>query len=176
MFIRPLLVFGALLLTIVGLLLTPHAEAGESRVQAPDWTLEEVGGATVSLHRDARGVPAVLFFWASWCPPCGAALPAMESLYREFAPRGVRFYALNIWEDGDAVGYFRAHGYRLPLFLTADLVAEDYGIEGTPGVVVIDRQMGIQELHVDGAAPREMAGVVRQYLRAELNRNIVTQR
>ena len=87
----------------------------------------------------------------------------------------MRFYALNIWEDGDALGYFRAHGYRLPLFLTADLVAEDYGIEGTPGVVVIDRQMGIQELHVDGAAPREMAGVVRQYLRAELNRNIVTQ-
>ena len=174
--LRRLPACGPLLLMFLGLLLAPRVEAGESRLLAPDWTLEAVGGGAVSLHRDARGVPAVLFFWASWCPHCGAALPAMESLYREFAPRGVRFYALNIWEDGDAVGYFRVHGYHLPLFLTADLVAEEYGIEGTPGVVVIDRQMGIKELQVDGAAPREMADVLRQYLRAELNRDIVTPR
>ena len=174
--LRHLPACGLLLLMVLGLLLGPHVEAEESRLLAPDWTLEKVGGGSVSLHRDARGVPAVLFFWASWCPHCGAALPVMESLYQEFAPRGVRFYALNIWEDGDAVGYFRAHGYHLPLFLTADLVAEEYGIKGTPGVVVIDRQMGIKELHVDGVSPREMADVLRQYLRAELNRDIVTQR
>jgi thiol-disulfide isomerase/thioredoxin len=137
---------------------------------APDWTLSSSDGKSVEFHRDARGAPAVLFFWASWCPHCGAALPYMEALYQEFAPRGVRFYAMNIWEDGDAVAYFARHGYHLPLFLAADLVAEDYGVQGTPAVIVIDRGMRIADLNIDGAAPDEIAASLRLYLNATLKR------
>lgn len=135
---------------------------------APDWSLDAEDGARVDFHVDARGAPAVLFFWASWCPHCGRALPVMERLYQEFAPRGVHFYALNVWEDGDAVAYFRDHGYHLPLFLAADLVAEDYGIEGTPGIVVTDEQLRIVDLDIDGAPPATIAAVLTDYLRGRL--------
>ncbi|MCC6707970.1 MAG: TlpA family protein disulfide reductase [Gammaproteobacteria bacterium] len=147
---------------------TPAAWAATS-VTAPDWTLDSSTGRSVQFHRDARGAPAVLFFWASWCPHCGAALPAMEALYQQFAPRGVRFYAMNIWEDGDAVAYFARHGYHLPLFLAADLVAEDYGVEGTPAVIVVDGEMHIRDLNIDGAAPEEIAASLRLFLEAALN-------
>lgn len=139
-------------------------------VTAPDWTLDSSTGRSVQFHRDARGAPAVLFFWASWCPHCGAALPAMEALYQQFASRGVRFYAMNIWEDGDAVAYFARHGYHLPLFLAADLVAGDYGVEGTPAVIVVDSDLHIKDLNIDGAAPDEIAASLRLYLEAALNR------
>lgn len=136
---------------------------------APDWTLETSTGRSVHFHDDARGAPSVLFFWASWCPHCGAALPAMAALHQEFAPRGVHFYAMNIWEDGDAVAYFKRHGYHLPLFLAADLVAEDYGVEGTPAVIVVDPDLKLRDLNIDGAAPREIAASLRLYLDAALN-------
>ena len=152
-------------------MLSADAHAGPAGPFAPDWTLASSAGKTVEFHRDARGAPAVLLFWASWCPHCGAALPYMEAVYQEFAPRGVRFYAMNIWEDGDAVAYFAKHGYHLPLFLAADLVAEDYGVEGTPAIVVVDRAQRIRDLKLDGAAPDEIAASLRLYLNAELNQN-----
>lgn len=117
---------------------------------APDWTLTRGDGSPLHFRDDARGRHAVLFFWTTWCPHCARALPHLEALHREFAPRGVRFYALDIWEDGDAVAYFHAHGYHLPLFLAADLVAEDYGIEGTPGIVVVDPAGRRVDLALDG--------------------------
>lgn len=149
------------------LVLAPSLQAAD--VTAPDWSLESSSGQTVQFHRDARGAPSVLFFWASWCPHCGAALPAMEALYQQFAPRGVHFYAMNIWEDGDAVAYFARHGYHLPLFLAADLVAEDYGVEGTPAVIVVDSHLVVRDLNLDGAAPEEIAASLKLYFDATLN-------
>lgn len=151
----------------VALSLPAAAERGAGI--APDWSLSTSEGRHVEFHAEARGAPAVLFFWASWCPHCGAALPHMEALYQEFAPRGVHFYAMNIWEDGDAVAYFAKHGYHLPLFLTADLVAEDYGVTGTPAVIVVDGDLRIRDLNIDGAAPAEIAASLRLYLNAALN-------
>lgn len=166
---RPVIFLTFLLMMLA--LLGARADAEPTGSLAPDWTLVSIDGKTVEFHRDARGVPAVLFFWASWCPHCGAALPYMESLYQEFAPRGVRFYAMNIWEDGDAVAYFVTHGYHLPLFLAADLVAEDYGVQGTPDVIVVDRGLRVRDLNIDGAAPDEIAASLRLYLNAALNRS-----
>ena len=132
--------------------------------QAPDWMLTRSDGQPLSFQEDARGRHAVLFFWTTWCPHCARALPHMEALHREFAPRGVRFYALDIWEDGDAVAYFHARGYHLPLFLAADLVAEDYGIEGTPGIVVVDPEGRLVDLALDGLPPARMAEKLRAHL------------
>lgn len=158
------------LLLASALSMVAAAQADDAR--APDWTLTSSNGQTVEFHRDARGAPAVVFFWASWCPHCGAALPSMEALYQEFAPRGVHFYAMNIWEDGDAVAYFSRHSYHLPLFLAADLVAEDYGVDGTPAVVVVDSQLRIVDLNLEGAAPADIAASLRLYLSAALNQNL----
>lgn len=149
--------------TLLALLwLTCPAWANESL--APDWTLTNADGEPHHFQDDARGRYAVLFFWTTWCPHCARALPHIESLHRQFAPRGVRFYALDIWEDGDAVAYFRAHGYHLPLFLAADLVAEDYGIDGTPGIVVVDPQGRRIDLALDGLPAARMAEKLRAHL------------
>ena len=167
----------ALLLLSLAVATAPTLRAADR--EAPDWTLESSTGLAVQFHAQARGAPAVMFFWASWCPHCGAALPVMEALYREFAPRGVHFYAMNIWEDGDAVAYFARHGYHLPLFLAADLVAEDYGVKGTPAVVAIDRSLVVRDLNIDGAAPEDIAASLRLFLEATLNpasRPVVTSR
>jgi cytochrome c biogenesis protein CcmG, thiol:disulfide interchange protein DsbE len=54
----------------------------------PAFTAPAYRGAPISLDQ-FRGHPVVLNFWASWCPPCRAEMPALEAAYRMYRSRGV---------------------------------------------------------------------------------------
>lgn len=57
----------------------------------------------------------------------------------------VTFYILNIWEERDAQAYLAEKGITLPVLVKAESVADRYGIEGVPGLVVVqpDRRIGL---------------------------------
>lgn len=46
---------------------------------APDATVETLDGRTTRLSELIGGRPAVLEFWATWCPLCKALEPAMQA-------------------------------------------------------------------------------------------------
>ena len=142
--------------------------AAETLPEAPDWSLDSASGQTVDYHAQTAGRPSVLMFWASWCPYCRALFPAIEQVREAYAARGVAFYALNVWEDADAEAYMRDHDYRMTLVLAADLVAEDYGVTGTPGVYVVDGQHRIRYVRERGADPHDVARAVSSTLDALL--------
>ena len=50
---------------------------------APDFTLKDINGESVSL-KDFRGKVVLLDFWATWCEPCLHELPALKAIYERF--------------------------------------------------------------------------------------------
>ncbi|HET7265569.1 MAG TPA: TlpA disulfide reductase family protein [bacterium] len=67
----------------------PRARIGtDPGAIAPAFSAPAYRGATVSLDQ-FRGHPIVLNFWASWCPPCRAEMPALEAAYLKYRARGV---------------------------------------------------------------------------------------
>ena len=67
----------------------PRARVGtDPGALAPSFTAAGYSGTQISLDR-FRGHPVVLNFWASWCPPCRAEMPALEAAYKKYASRGV---------------------------------------------------------------------------------------
>jgi peroxiredoxin len=88
------------------------AEAGELRGSAPDFTLQTLDGRTLSLS-EYRGSHVVLVdFWATFCDPCLAAMPALEGLYRKHQQSG--FIVLGVSIDGpDSVAQVRSQVRRL---------------------------------------------------------------
>jgi thiol-disulfide isomerase/thioredoxin len=45
---------------------------------------------------EQRGHVLVLNLWATWCGPCKAEMPLLDSLAKEYAARGVAFVAVSV--------------------------------------------------------------------------------
>ena len=62
---------------------------------APDFKLQDASGKTVSLS-DFKGKVVYLDFWATWCAPCLAEMPASLELRQKFASRDVVFLYVSL--------------------------------------------------------------------------------
>jgi peroxiredoxin len=62
---------------------------------APDFTLSTLEGESVKLS-DYKGKKVILNFWATWCPPCKAEMPHMQSFYEHNKDNGIEIVAVNL--------------------------------------------------------------------------------
>jgi thiol-disulfide isomerase/thioredoxin len=102
-----------------------------------DWEITGSDGKTHKLS-DYRGQLVVLDFWASWCPHCNRAMPAVQQMHDKYGPRGVQLFALNCRDRGDVnpVQYVRDKGFN---YFVADgnTVAIQYRVGSLPAFYVI---------------------------------------
>jgi thiol-disulfide isomerase/thioredoxin len=106
-----------------------------------DFTVTLLDGKTQSLS-DYRGKAVFLNFWATWCPPCQAEMPSMETLYQRYRDRGLEFLAVDLGESGSEVTAFledRNLSFPAGLDGTGQIGAL-YGIRGIPTTFIIDKE------------------------------------
>ena len=68
---------------------------------APDFTLNDPEGNPVTLS-SLRGQYVIVDFWASWCKPCRAGVPAMKELYKKYHPKGLEIIGVSDDNNHDA--------------------------------------------------------------------------
>lgn len=120
---------------------------------APDFTLDLLGGGQVTLS-DLRGKVVLVNFWASWCPPCRAEMPAIEKVYRSFKPLGLEVLAVNVTNQdsetaADAFARNLGLTFPIPLDRSGDVSAR-YTLRGLPSSYFIDREGVIRSVVVGG--------------------------
>ena len=91
---------------------------------------------------ELRGVPVVLNYWASWCPPCRDEAPVLERAWRAQRGRGVAFVGLNMQDvTGDARGFLREFGVSyVNVRDRSDETARRWGVTGLPETFFISAQ------------------------------------
>lgn len=106
---------------------------------APAWELKDPEGKKHKLA-DLRGKVVVADFWATWCPKCRQARPALDALSEQYKGAGVVFVSINCMEGkGDPAGYLKQHAFKSTPLLDGNPVAKLYGVKGIPDTFVIDR-------------------------------------
>lgn len=103
-----------------------------------EWSVKALDGREVALS-EFKGKVVFLNFWATWCVPCVAEMPSIQSLYETFKTDDVVFLLISN-EDGQTVYEFLAeHQYDLPVYLFDEDLPNIFQLPGVPTTFIVNR-------------------------------------
>ena len=134
------LALGAAALVLFG----PNIEGVEVGKRAPDYKAARLtSGDSVSIHDAARGHVTLVNIWATWCIPCRAEMPAIEQLWRQLGPKGLRIVSISIDESDPSEVRSFAKEYGLTFDILHDKstrIQQVYQTTGVPESFLLDKQ------------------------------------
>ncbi|MDP5227533.1 MULTISPECIES: TlpA disulfide reductase family protein [Arthrobacter] len=119
--------------------------AKDQRKGTKDFTGVLFDGAQVS-EKDLVGSVTILNFWFASCAPCRLEAPELVKLHTEFAPKGVKFYGVNVRDEkATAEAFEKSFGITYPSFNDKDgqVLLAMAGIvppNSVPATLVLDKQ------------------------------------
>ena len=126
---------------------------------APDFTLMSLEGKRYALS-ELRGKPVLINLWATWCPPCRAEMPALESIYQEYKDRGLIILAVNMTYQDEPMNmkdFVTELNLIMPILLDpTGEVARLYQLRSLPSSYFIDRHGTIDDVVIGGPMPESL--------------------
>ncbi len=120
---------------------------------APDFTLQTLDGESVTLS-GLQGQAVVVNFWATWCPPCWAEMPAIQEMYDTFHEQGLVILAVNATNQDTYAGiapFIEEYGLTFPILLdSSDEAGSLYQVRSLPTTIFIGRDGVIRKIVVGG--------------------------
>jgi len=135
---------GVTLAAAVGFGLAQPASDSTLGQPAPHFTaLRASTGDSVSLAT-FKGQVILLNIWATWCAPCEAEMPAIQRLYQQMGPQGLRVLAVSVDEvasSREVMDWTRERKLTFDILHDPSRKIESiYRTLGVPETFVIDRQ------------------------------------
>jgi len=126
---------------------------------------EGASGEAIHFDPDHRQRPAIVLFWATWCPYCKALMPHVQAVYDAAGKARLDVYAIDINDDGDPIAELKERGQTFTLVRDGDAIAARYGIKGTPALLLVDEHGDVVYRRVGGDAPEAVEAALRERLR-----------
>jgi len=138
---------------------------GSGAPAASDFSLQDLNGKTVKLS-DFKGKPVLIDFWATWCPPCRASIPAVEKLYKTYSSKGLVVLGVSLDQGGwDSVKAFATeYGITYSVLKGTEDVASQYQVRTIPMLVIMDKDGKIVKRYIgmgdDDALDKDIQAVL----------------
>lgn len=120
----------------------PQTEVEKEKTKAAyDFTLNQLDGETLDFE-DLKGKVVFINFWATWCAPCVAEMPSINSLYEIYLDNPeVVFVMINTESKEDKVRKFmKKKKFSFPIYFpNASMIPRVYESKGIPTTFVLDK-------------------------------------
>lgn len=117
-----------------------------------NFTLRTSKGERVPFEK-YKGKVIFLNLWATWCGPCRAEMPTIQSLYETVDTSAVKFVILSIDRDVDEpkVGKFiNQFNYTFPVYRPSGSLTQQLDIDYIPTTFIINKEGKIVAKEVGG--------------------------
>ena len=152
-------------IALLALFVDATAFAADVDQPAIAWSGAGADGHEIRFDPQHLQRPALLLFWATWCPYCKALMPYLQKVYDAAGRDRLDVYAIDFKdEDGDPVAELRERGNTFTLVRDGDAIAGLYGVKGTPGLFLVDRNGMIVYKRISGDAPEKVETALREKL------------
>lgn len=114
-----------------------------------DFLLQDLQGNTVEFG-SLKNKVIFLNIWATWCPPCVAEMPGIQSLYDKVkGNKNIAFVMLSVDQNGmEKVKKFIAKkGYTFPVYLPAGSIPAAFQTQSIPTTFILSRDGAIATKH-----------------------------
>ncbi|CAM3702298.1 TlpA disulfide reductase family protein [Elizabethkingia occulta] len=140
-------------------------EPKEATPAAYTMQIKDEKGADISLE-DLKGKVVFINFWATWCPPCIAEMPTIQTLYEKFKNDDeVEFVILEVEGNQEkARKLFSDKGLTLPVAFPNGAIPHEFYKGTLPTTVILDKKGVIvfQSEGITNYADQKMTDFIKQ--------------
>jgi thiol-disulfide isomerase/thioredoxin len=138
-----------------------------------DFKFTDIDGVTSNLS-DYKGKVVILDFWATWCPPCKAELPAFVNLKTKFGEKGLVIIGMSLdkgFSKEAMVTFGQGYNLNYPVVIVennqfvSDAIEAVIGkIASIPTTLVIDKKGLLVKKYIGLTPEAEFEGVITKLL------------
>jgi len=123
------------------MVLNPSVESIDNQQQLSkfdyEWKLVDREGNKVELS-DFSGKVILLNYWATWCPPCIAEMPSLQSLYNDYQDKIV-FVFLTSDDKSKVDAFMNKRNFTLPVYFQESKAPAKLFTSSLPTTFLIDQ-------------------------------------
>jgi len=132
-------------------IMQPEMQAPEQASTKADYQYQLVsldGERMVNLS-DLQGKVVFMNYWATWCPPCVAEMPNIQSLYDKMKSNdNIQFVMVNLDESRNkAEKFINEKGFTFPIYRPASATPKVFQSSTIPTTFVISKDGKIVSTH-----------------------------
>ncbi len=110
--------------------------------------LRSLQGEAVDF-KELAGKTIFMNLWATWCPPCVAEMPNIQSLYDQVAAEDIVFVMLSLDQDPNkAISFIEKKGFDFPVYFLDSHLPSVYETNSIPSTFVISPEGKIVTRHL----------------------------
>lgn len=118
------------------------------KIAGPSLFLSDIKGQSIDVA-DLKGKVLFINFWATWCPPCIAEMPSIETLYSHFK-RNDNVLFIMIDADNNpqkSMEFMKKNAWTIPVYFPGGNIPSDYFTGTLPTTVILDKEGRITFKH-----------------------------
>ncbi len=108
----------------------------------PAFSLPALGGGVISAA-ELKGKPAVINFFASWCPSCWAEIPHIEAAFKDYRGQGLQVVSIGVLDSEESLRWMVEKlriTYPAVYDTRGDTVVKILQLRSMPTTLFVDRQ------------------------------------